>query len=193
MEEKSVDRRVRRTREQLRRALATLMREKELKDITVRELTELADVNRSTFYSHYQDVFDMARQVEQELFEQLDGVLSAYTPDQLRQDLSPVLLDVFTFVRDNSELCLVLMGQSSETDFFRRLTYLIHEKCLQEWQGIYPLKEREDLHYYLEFVVSGIVGMILSWGRAGCDRPPEAMAALAERIIVTGLPFQREE
>ena len=54
-----MDRRVRRTRAQLRQALTALLREKDLKDITVRELTDRADVNRGTFYSHYQDVYDM--------------------------------------------------------------------------------------------------------------------------------------
>ena len=49
MEHNEQDRRVRRTRKRLQEALAALMREKELKDITVRELTDLADVNRGTF------------------------------------------------------------------------------------------------------------------------------------------------
>ena len=52
MERREQDRRVRRTRKQLQAALAALMREKDLKDITVRELTALADVDRETFYSH---------------------------------------------------------------------------------------------------------------------------------------------
>ena len=64
MEHNEQDRRVRRTRKRLQEALAALMREKELKDITVRELTDLADVNRGTFYSHYKDLYDMREQVE---------------------------------------------------------------------------------------------------------------------------------
>ncbi len=60
------DRRVRRTRRQLQQALVTLMREKELREITVRELTELADVNRGTFYAHYKDLEDM---LEQQVFQ----------------------------------------------------------------------------------------------------------------------------
>lgn len=54
-----VDRRVRKTRKQLRECLITLLKEKKVQDITVRELTDMADLNRGTFYLHYKDVFDL--------------------------------------------------------------------------------------------------------------------------------------
>ena len=65
------DRRVRRTKAQLRQALTELLREKDLRSITVRELTERADVNRGTFYAHYKDIYDMLEQCEAQLFDSL--------------------------------------------------------------------------------------------------------------------------
>ncbi len=64
MDEIKVDRRVRRTKRQLRMALTSLMLEKDINTITVFEITELADVNRGTFYSHYKDVRDLLSQLE---------------------------------------------------------------------------------------------------------------------------------
>ena len=51
MSTEAVDRRVRRTRKQLRECLVTLLKQKKVQDITVRELTELADLNRGNFLS----------------------------------------------------------------------------------------------------------------------------------------------
>ena len=65
------DRRVRRTRAQLRRALTQLLAEKELRSITVRELTDRADVNRGTFYAHYRDIYDLMEHLENEFFTEL--------------------------------------------------------------------------------------------------------------------------
>ena len=48
-----VDRRVRKTKAQLRAGLARLMQKKSIKEITVKELVEEVDINRSTFYLHY--------------------------------------------------------------------------------------------------------------------------------------------
>ena len=53
------DRRVRKTKKQLRQALTSLMMEKSVSEIPEREIAELADVNRGTFYAHYKDVNDL--------------------------------------------------------------------------------------------------------------------------------------
>ena len=73
------DRRVRRTRAQLRTAFTSLMAEKPINQITVRELADRADVNRGTFYTHYRDIYDMLEQVEQELLDELTAVLDRYS------------------------------------------------------------------------------------------------------------------
>ena len=51
------DRRVRKTKTQLENGLAGLLREKAINEITVTELTERVDINRSTFYLHYRDIY----------------------------------------------------------------------------------------------------------------------------------------
>ena len=66
------DRRVRKTKKQLRGALTSLLLEKDISRITVRDVAELADVNRGTFYAHYSDVHDLLGQLESELMEHLE-------------------------------------------------------------------------------------------------------------------------
>ncbi len=61
-----VDRRVRKTKAQLREGLAHLMLEKSIKEITVKELVDEVDINRSTFYLHYADIYQMLQQIEEE-------------------------------------------------------------------------------------------------------------------------------
>ena len=73
--EKKEDRRVRRTKKLLTQALTQLLQEKQAKEITVKELTELADMNRGTFYLYYKDIFDMLEKIEDSLFEALDAIV----------------------------------------------------------------------------------------------------------------------
>ena len=56
------NRSVRNTKRKLNQSLIQLMGEKQITQISVKELTELADVNRGTFYFHYTDIYDMLRQ-----------------------------------------------------------------------------------------------------------------------------------
>lgn len=186
------DRRVRRTKKRLRDALAALMREKDLGEITVRELTDLADVNRGTFYTHYRDLEDLRRQVGQELFEELSAVLAGFQAERIRAGSTPaglqaVLTEVFDFVAENRELFVTILGYG-EMEFHTQLRVLIYRMYLREWNGLYDLGDAETTNYYLEFVVSGVIGLIRTWVTSGMQEPSAQMAALATQMIVQGLP-----
>ncbi len=62
--EKKVDRRVIKTRKQLKNGLAKLMQEKSVNQITVKELVEEVHINRSTFYLHFKDIQDLLWEIE---------------------------------------------------------------------------------------------------------------------------------
>lgn len=186
------DRRVRRTKKRLRDALAALTREKDLGEITVRELTDLADVNRGTFYTHYRDLEDLRRQVGQELFEELSAVLAGFQAERIRAGSTPaglqaVLTEVFDFVAENRELFVTILGYG-EMEFHTQLRVLIYRMYLREWNGLYDLGDAETTNYYLEFVVSGVIGLIRTWVASGMQEPSVQMAALATQMIVQGLP-----
>ena len=59
MEKSKVDRRIRYTKKMLKDALVRLIQHQHISAITVKELCELADINRSTFYAHFRDPYDL--------------------------------------------------------------------------------------------------------------------------------------
>ena len=60
---------VRRTKDKLKRGLAELLTKKPVKNIKVRELADLVDINRGTFYLYYKDIYDLVEKIENEMFE----------------------------------------------------------------------------------------------------------------------------
>lgn len=187
MEKGQNDRRVRKTRALLRGALTTLLGEKDVKDITVSELTALADVNRGTFYCHYKDIYDIVEQVENELFEGFSTLLGAYSVNTLRHGLRPILRDVFAFIGDNLALCSALLNLERDTSFLERLKAMVQEKVVAEWRGLYQFMSTEQYSYYLAFVVGGAVGLVQHWITEERRKTPEEMADLAERLIGGGV------
>ena len=99
MEEKPMDRRVRKTKRQLRLALMQLMSEKSVKDISVRELAAIADINRGTFYIHYKDVYDLLTHLEDEVAELGEQI------DAVDEDLADVEEIVFDDYDDECDCC----------------------------------------------------------------------------------------
>lgn len=103
-----VDRRVRKTKAQLRAGLARLMQKKSIKEITVKELVEEVDINRSTFYLHYTDIYQMLESIEAELMEEITHLVADYPLDPLNNKESsyPFIEQIFTILDHNKDICI---------------------------------------------------------------------------------------
>lgn len=185
-DEKSEDRRVRRTRTRLREAFTALLREKPVEEITVRELTDLADVNRGTFYGHYRDIYDLLEQMEGEALEEFSALMDRYSSSDLRIGLRAILTDVFRFVEKHGGLCAALLSRRDDL-FFQQIGALIDRKCLEEWQELYCFSGEEQRGYCMDFLVAGAVELVRGWVTRGFAETPEDMAALTERLILRGM------
>ena len=104
MAENTTDRRVRKTRGQLRQGLVRLMREKSIQDITVKELCEECDINRGTFYLHYTDVYQLLHSIEDELLVEFERVLDGLTAQSVLAAAtpSPAMCSMFELLADNA-------------------------------------------------------------------------------------------
>lgn len=180
------DRRIRKTKQLLWQSFASLLAEKPLEDITVKELTEHADINRGTFYCHYKDIYDLKDQIERELFDEFVAVIDGYGVDNLRRELQPVMVDVFRFLQRNREFSMVLSAYKTDNLFFAWVRSEIFRRGLSEWQRIYGFQASLQWDYYLDFVVAGCVTMLQSWIKREMRETPEEMGTLAARFILYG-------
>ena len=184
--EKKEDRRVRRTKKLLTQALTQLLQEKQINEITVKELTDLADMNRGTFYLYYKDMFDMLEKIEDGMFEALDAIVSLHEHDDVSQQTKPILLDLFRFIEDNQEMCRVLLSPHGDMNFLHRLNEVVREKCLKAWPNIRKEKGEADFDYHYSFVVFGCAGIIRAWVNRNCPESAEKMAEMAYGMIHRG-------
>ena len=87
------DHRTRVTKALIRKAFTTILRNKPIQSISIKELCEIAEINRSTFYLHYTDIYDLLNQIEEEMFE---GLKAALKPVVESGDGTPNYLTVTT-------------------------------------------------------------------------------------------------
>ena len=184
--QKKEDRRVRRTKKLLTQALTQLLQEKQINEITVKELTDLADMNRGTFYLYYKDMFDMLEKIEDGMFEALNAIISLHEHDDVSQQTKPILLDLFRFIEDNQEMCRVLLSPHGDMNFLHRLNEVVREKCLKAWPDIRKEKGEADFDYHYSFVVFGCAGVIRAWVNRNCQESAEKMAEMAYGMILRG-------
>ena len=185
-EMKKEDRRVRRTRKILTQALTELLQQKQVNEITVKELTDLADMNRGTFYLYYKDIYDMLDKIQDEMFEKLNAIFALRDDEKVTEQTKPILLDLFRFIEENQEMCRVLLSPNGDMSFLHRLNEVLREKCLHMYKRSEPIANEEDFDYRYSFVVYGCAGIIRAWVGRNCPEKPEQMAELANHLIISG-------
>ena len=187
MSTEAVDRRVRRTRKQLRECLVTLLKQKKVQDITVRELTELADLNRGTFYLHYKDVFDLLEKTESELLDNFNQLVMKHDAEDLKKHPYGIFVEIYTLAYDNADLVEILLGENGDLNFLNRLKQLIRDKCLHDWMEVVRTGSTAVFDAYFAFIVSGCLGLVQHWLKTGLKETPVQMARLTEKIITDQL------
>ena len=175
MEQSSTDRRVRKTKKQLRLALMELLAEKSAKSISVRELAERADINRGTFYIHYRDVGDLLQRLEDEMADRLTALCKEHKPEDSTGEQFPFLRDLYRFILDNADLCRVLLGPNGDIAYTNRICCILRDYFLYDFLSQFYPGDRQRLNHFCSFIVSGNLNLALSWlrgaGVAGRDGP----------------------
>ena len=178
-----VDRRVRKTRSQLRAGLARLMQEKSIKEITVKELVEEVDINRSTFYLHYTDIYQMLECIEGELMDEITTAIQSLPADPINDGGSfSFITDMFYFLSENQDICNALLGPNGDMAFVAKIERLIAETILERLSDRFP-KEIKDISYAYAFCLTGCVGMVKAWLSSEQQDTPEHMAKITYSLI----------
>ena len=191
--EETIDRRIRKTRRLLRECLTALLKEKKVQDITVREIADMADINRGTFYLHYKDVFDLMEQIENELLKELEDMLNHHQAQDLLSRPSLIFAELYPLVQDNADIVSILIGENGDLNFVNRLKHIVREKCLKDWMALKPLRNSNAFEAYYAFIVSGCIGMVQYWLSSGMKESAEELAYMTENIILNGIRVLEKE
>ena len=182
------DRRTKRTKKLLKKAYIELLSQKKFTDISVKELCDLADINRGTFYLHYVDIYDLKAQLEEEIVQYLEDLLIIHTSLKTSNDAYALFLDLFQFTEENADFFNAVLGHNSDISFLKRMQTLFKERYLDIlFEGKTP-NNSNDLEYSYNFIASGFTGLIESWLSTPNHPSPEEMARLINRIVYDGLP-----
>jgi AcrR family transcriptional regulator len=179
------NRSVRNTKKKLLDGLLSLMRQKTISCITVRELTELVDVNRGTFYFHYADIYDMVSKVEEEFFREFNAIIDHMISKAPISGRPPeVLVNIFSICAENRELCEILLGPNGDAAFVDRIKIIVDEKCSVAWKSVGAHMSQTEYEYFNAFIINGCIGLLQKWLKTSCVQSPEEMAVYAAKMIV---------
>lgn len=178
------DRRVRRSRRLLKESLLELMRQKRFSEISVRDVTDHADMNRATFYLHYADTAQLLQSVEEDLLAEAQALIDAHIQETVADGtMRPIFEPVLDFVVEHREICTILFENNGSSQFNEHLQQLIHRNGAELVRAWFPPTDDRQLSYLLRFVTYGLIGLIREWFQRDMDLPKEDLLAAAELLV----------
>ncbi len=145
-----MDIRVIKSKNAIKDAFLDLRKKKTLKNITVKELCEKAMVNKSTFYSHYTDIFDLTDKLENEIIFSIVNSISH--PDYIFENNANFTKELINAFSANSKIIDILFPKESSS--------MLAEKTILELKEIiykkYPnLRHNQKATVALNYAIYG--------------------------------------
>lgn len=186
MKTEKTDRRIRYTMRSLKDALIELMQENHISKISVKMLCERADINRSTFYAHYTNQYDLLRRLEQEVIADFNESIDRCLEDQPAGDPVSLMKQLLEYAARNAELVMVLLSENGESEFQKDLVSIAQQRLILNLREDTRLKPH--LSEYLQgFVIAGVVNILQKWIQDGMVESTQEMAELISRLLFSGL------
>ena len=167
-------------------ALLVLLEKKDYDFITVKEVCQTAGVNRSTFYLHYTDIYDLLEQTENDL---KNEILEIVNNDQrLRmEETMPYITELFAFIADNREIASALLGPHGDVAFMRQIEQIILSHCMKYLKPYLEQLDERTLESVNGFCIAGCIGLIISWMKHDFEDTPESMARMTYTLVLSAL------
>lgn len=178
------DRRVRRTHRRLKEALLDLMKEKGYARVTVRELTERADVARSTFYAHFDSKDDLLFDGFDRWLLDLAGVPGVGGP--AGADAFRFSLPLLRHARGHRRVFRAIFGSTGSPRAARRFHDLLVEVVLREMPedardaSVHDGRARQARAHAVAGAFTALVGW---WFESGVGLPPETLDAIFQQAV----------
>lgn len=182
------DLRILKTQERLQNALLELLRAKELKAITVKEICDEAGISRNAFYQHYGYKEDLYDQMVARATERIRAALLPVVPDVslLKQEtVMTYARNVMAGIVEVKELIYVML-KGDNGKFLRELTDLIFGQILTNAVSFFNLEDSEELRLFYEYVAGGMAAFIIRWTLS--DGIPEDRAIGLLNAILLQVP-----
>lgn len=194
---KKTDLRVIRTKNAIRQAFLALLEEKDFDEITVRDLTTRAEINRGTFYVHYKDKHELMKECQEEIMHGMSKIakknlqtIAADAEDATDSTPASPAVTIFEFLNENKVMMKALLGPKGDITFQTKLRDFLWDTLTEDMEDAFFQKENllvpED--YIASYIAFAHIGVIQKWLENGSKESPREMARILSTINMSG-PF----
>ncbi|GHH96766.1 TetR/AcrR family transcriptional regulator [Neobacillus kokaensis] len=168
--ESKVDRRIKRTRQSLKDALISLMNEKELCSISITDIINRTDLNRSTFYSHFRDKEDLLTCIIDELMEGMIKIMQGSSANHISnqigcRDLSNSAIQLFTYIGEHADYFKIMLNNHRVPQLTQRISETLYRFYLNEIENTLDQNTQLTINrgFFACYFTSVVLGFVHHW------------------------------
>lgn len=174
------------TKAKTKAAFLDLCSRKRLDSITIKELTALAGINRSTFYSHYTDIYDLREQILDDFtLSAQQKAIPAITDIVNGNDSSENVQCLTDFYNENIAVFRAFISKNLDPQLTDRIQ-TIAKSLLYRTCGEVQIHQSEQLEYLIEYMAAGHIALIGKWAISESTFSAEELIKLIRAINVEG-------
>jgi len=171
--------RVRLSKKLLKESLLYLLQKNNIHTISVREICDGAEINRTTFYKYYGSQYDLLKDMENDVLAEIDRYLSG---DEKPSNYIEQITSILCYINKNIDLCRLMLSNNVDPDFPEKIIRLPR---VRELVAMSMQKSSEaEMEYVFRFLIDGSFGFLKMWINKQSREDPEEIAALLNQLIM---------
>lgn len=168
------------TERNIRNIFLGLLKKKELSKITVREICTLADINRTTFYLHHEDIYELMQCIESDMYRYFKII---FTKPGKEYCLRERFLQLFSFIKENQDFYRVYLSSQRKPGIFDYALLPESDIRLQKFMRQSDIGSVSEYEYCQTFFLAGLTAFIQKWLNSGCLESEEELLNLLTRQL----------
>ena len=171
----------------IKEAFVTLISEKDISQVRIKEIIELAELSKGTFYAHYQDIYGVLEDIENENIERFTAYLSEDPCESLVDDFTPFLNKMVSHIADNKEIYKNLFKSNVALAFLNKLQTVFVDYMMTDTTMLSKLKSEKEAKYFFTFIAVGTASLIRQQFLSDKEQNLEEMIFILNNGILHGI------
>lgn len=186
MEEKKVDRRIAKTKKAIYRAFAQLLSEKNINDITIKDIADRADINRKTFYNYYDGIYELIGEIENKIIDSFEKVIREHNVNELLHNPNKMFDELVKIINSDFDFYQYLISVESNSNLVSKLFISLKSRA-KEVISEYSVLDEATLDIVLDFVISGMFTVFQRWFNSSKEHSLDDMAKIVATLSYNGI------
>ncbi len=187
MSERPMYRNALRSKKAIKGALVSLLSEKDIAKIKIKEIIDLADISKGTFYAHYSDIYDILSEIEDDNIKYLLDFLKSEASNEMFDDFLPFIRAMFKRMEEEHAFFEKIFLSPYFDHMFIKVQTAIITYAMKHNKKFTKITLTKDSKMFLTYTLSGAIQVIRDWYKGEYSISLDDLAVKINNFMMNGI------